>query len=291
MAKINKYGVSDLRKDFPSDEKVLEFIFDTRHSRTCSCGGRYMPKKGRRQFQCSKCVFQIAPTAGTIFHKSDTPLTLWFEAIFRFSNAKSGYSAKQLERDLNVTYKTAWRMLSLIRKALPQSKDFLGGIVEMDEAYFGGKGIGGKDNVNQSENIRNKSVVIAAVERGGKIRAKVSPDATARSIWRFLEGNVNPITTRLLTDGSNRYGNAAKKYQRESVNHGRKEFVRGDVHINRVEAFWAHVKRSVSGTHKVISRKHLQSYLDAFAFHYNNRRNDRERFSSLLGALLPASRS
>jgi len=139
MAKIHKYGVSDLRKDFPSDKKVAKFIFDTRHSRKCSCGGQYKPLKGRRQFQCSKCRFQIAPTAGTIFHKSDTPLTIWFEAIMRFSNAKSGYSAKQLERDLNITYKTAWRMLNLIRKSLKQQKGFLSGDIEIDEMYFGGR--------------------------------------------------------------------------------------------------------------------------------------------------------
>jgi len=246
---------------------------------------------GRRQYQCSKCRHQIAPTAGTIFHKSDTPLTLWFHAIFVFSNAKSGVSSKELQRQLGVTYKTAWRILTLIRKALPQDKKgFLSGNVEMDEAYFGGKGFGGKDSKNQREVMRNKSVVIGAVERGGNVRAKVSPDATARSIWRFLDRNVNPITTRLLTDGSNRYGNASKKYQRESVNHGRKEYVRGDVHVNRIENFWAHVKRSVSGTHKVISKKHLQSYLDGFVFHYNNRHSDSERFSSLIGALLRPAR-
>lgn len=289
MAKIHKYGVSDLRKNFPSDVKAAEYIFLTRHSKKCSCGGEYRQLKGRRQFQCSKCRFQIAPTAGTIFHKSDTPLTLWLEAIFRFSNAKSGYSAKQLERDLNVTYKTAWRMLKLIRKSIPQDKSFLEGTVEMDEAYLGGKGYGGKLNKNHSQNMKDKSVVMGAVERGGKMRVKVTRDAAAMSIWRFLDKNVNPITTRLITDGSNRYGNASKFYHRESVNHGKNEYVRGDVYVNTVEAFWSHVKRSVSGTHKVISKKHLQSYLDGFVWHYNNRHNDRERFASLLGALLPAS--
>src|SRR3989344_7410883 len=107
----NKYGIRSLNKQFPNDDAVLDFIFEARHSDKCSCGGTYKRKAGRRQYQCSKCRYQIAPTAGTIFHKSDTPLTLWFHAIMVFSNAKSGISAKTMERDLEVTYKTAWRML------------------------------------------------------------------------------------------------------------------------------------------------------------------------------------
>ena len=133
-----RYGIKSLQKDFPTEAKVLEFLFDAQHSRECSCGGSYSLKSGRRQFQCSKCRYQIAPTANTLFHKSDTPLTLWFKAILTFSNAKSGISAKEMERQLEVTYKTAWRMLHLIRKALEQDGK-LSGDVEMDTAYFGGK--------------------------------------------------------------------------------------------------------------------------------------------------------
>ena len=89
-----------------------------------------------------------------------------------------------------------------------------------------------------------------------------------------------------MTDKSSSYINAAKGYARETVDHSRKEYVRGNVYVNTMDSFWAHVKRSVTGTHKVISKKYLQSYLDGFVFHYNNQHNDNERFSSLLGALL-----
>lgn len=290
MAKDTKYGVRDLKREFGTDEKCLSFIYDTLHSRDCSCGGKYNPLKGRRQFQCSKCRFQIAPTAGTIFHKSDTPLSLWFTAIFLFSNAKSGLSAKQLERDLNVTYKTAWRMLHLIRKSLGQGKGFLSGEVEMDEAYFGGRYRAGKDNRKQKEALQAKSVIIGAVERKGRLKARVSPNTRSSTIGVFLDRNVNPLTTRLLTDESNRYKIVARGYHREVVNHSQYEYARGDVHTNTIESFWGHLKRSVRGTHKVVSKKHLQTYLDGFVWHYNNRHNDRERFASLLGALLPASK-
>jgi transposase-like protein len=213
---------------------------------------------------------------------------MWFLAILLFSNAKSGYSAKQLERDLNVTYKTAWRMLMLIRKAIPQGTDFLSGEVEMDETYFGGRFRSGKGNRLQREAIKAKSVIVGAVERKGSIRAKVSPNEKAKTIGKFLDGNINPINTRLMTDESNRYNVVARGYNRETVNHRAKEYVRGDVYTNTIESFWGHLKRSVRGTHKFVSKKHLQSYVDGFVFHYNTRHNDSERFSYLLNVLLHA---
>jgi hypothetical protein len=285
-----KYGIRQFENDFGTDDKCLDFLFQSLHSKKCSCGGEYKKLTGRKQYQCSKCRFQIAPTAGTIFHKSDTHLRLWFLAIFLFSNAKSGYSAKQLERDLAVTYKTAWRILNLIRKSLKQNKSFLSGDVEMDETYFGGRFRSGENNKRQKEAVAAKSVIIGAVERKGDLRAKVSPHTKATAIGRFLNENVNPITTRLFTDESNRYDRVAIGYDRHSVNHKSKEYVRGLAHINRIESFWSHFKRSVKGTHKVISKKHLQSYVDSFVFHYNKRHSDKERFSSLLGVLLLASK-
>src|SRR5258708_731004 len=116
--KNTKYGITSLHKQFPNDDAILEFIFKARHTESCHCGGTYKRRAGRKTYQCSKCRAHIAPLAGTIFQKTDTPLTLWFHAIMVFSNAKSGMSAKALERDLEITYKTAWRMLTLIRKAL-----------------------------------------------------------------------------------------------------------------------------------------------------------------------------
>ncbi len=287
MLKEDRYGIKSLHRDFPTDEACLEFIFNALHSKTCSCGGIYRLISGRRQFQCSQCRFQIAPTANTIFHKSETPLTTWFSAILIFSNAKSGISANELARQLELYYKTAWRILYLIRKALTQDTDKLSGDVEMDGAYFGGRRYGGKDNKG-SKALKAKSAVMAAVERGGDIKAEVVSDMTADSHWGFIQKNISQTNTRLLTDKSNRYDNAASGYKRESVDHGRKEYVRGDVHVNRIETFWSHVKRSIAGTHKIISKEYFQTYLDGFVFHYNNRHSDKERFSALLGILLHA---
>lgn len=285
-----KYGIRSLDKQFPTDEACLDYVFSTLHSHACSCGGTYKLIKGRKQYQCSKCRFQIAPTAGTIFHKSDTPLRSWFHAILVFSNAKSGISAKQLQRELEVTYKCAWRMLSLIRQSLGQDKDKLRGVVEMDTGYVGGRFRSGKGNARQREAMQAKSVVMGAVQREGNMKAFVVPNNTTETIGAFLKMNVNPKDTVLMTDKGKVYKNVTSGYDRLSVNHGQGEYVRGDVHINNVETFWSHVKRSMKGTFKSVSKQHLQSYLDAFVFHYNNRHSDKERFEVLLGALLHASK-
>jgi len=286
MAKKDKYGIVDLRKEFPNDNVCLDYMFDSLHSRKCSCGGTYKRLPNRKQYQCSKCRFQIAPAVDTIFEKSSTPLTLWFHAIFIFSNAKSGISAKEMERQLNVTYKTAWRILRLIRESLSQKNDKLQGKVEVDEAYLGGRGEGGKYNENYKQVMADKARVIGAIQREGDARVKQVPDLKARTIMDFVHTNITPTDTKLMTDMSDRYDNLMYEYERHGVNHSKKEYVWRDIHINHVESFWSHLKRSIKGTHKVISQKHLQSYLDAFVFHYNNRHNDRQRFATLLSALL-----
>lgn len=288
MALEDKYTIKDLRSDFPTEDVCLDLIFHTLHSEQCSCGGIYTRIKGRKQYQCSKCRFQIAPTAGTIFHKSSTPLTDWFYALFVFSNAKSGISAKELERQLGMTYKCAWRVLSQIRKALQQDTDKLSGDVELDLALFGGRMKSGRDNKYQKKALEAKTRVIGAIKRGGDARVKIVPNATAGTHFEFLDKNVEVRGTRLMTDKTRVLNIVGNSYDRHSVNHNRQEYARKDVHINSMENFWGHVKRSIKGTYKVVSTKHLQSYLDSFVWHYNNRGSDTQRFAVLLGTVLRA---
>ena len=286
MPRSTKYGVRELHKYFPTNKSCLEFIFDSVHSRTCSCGGTYSLLNKRKVFQCSKCRKQISPTAGTIFHKSSTPLTLWFHAIMVFSNAKSGISSKQLERHLAVTYKCAWRMLSLIRKTLSQAVDKLSGYVESDGAYFGGRKKAGKDNRYLSQAFQAKTAVLGALERGGNMTVKVVPNFRSSTVTNFVSQNIEKSGTFLLTDGGKSYQRSGKIYDRHSVDHHRGEYARGYVHVNSIENFWSHSKRSITGIYKRISKQHPQSYLNAFVFHYNNRCYDRKRFETLLQIVL-----
>jgi len=196
------------------------------------------------------------------------------------------YLSKELERQLGITYKTAWRILHLIRKSLKQNTSPLNGQVEVDEMFIGGKGDGGTYNENQSKVIKAKSKVVGAVERGGEIRAKKVDNLSASTLGTFLEDNVLKENTLLMTDSNNSYDKVASDYNRHTVNHSKREYSRNGIHINHIESFWGHVKRSTKGTYKTVSKKHLQSYLDAFVWHYNMRHSDRERFSSLLKAIV-----
>lgn len=142
-----KYTIKNLRNDFPDDEACLDFIFKNRWPKGLTCPNceskDFYPIKGRKSYAC-KCGCQVSPTEGTIFHKSSTPLTLWFHAIFLMSQSKNGVAAKELERQLGVTYKTAWRMARQIRLLMTDDDGPLGGneIVELDETYVGGKAKG-----------------------------------------------------------------------------------------------------------------------------------------------------
>ena len=278
MEVMATYTIKQLRKDFPTDTAIAEMMFDAVHSRECSCGGTYkkcMPKK----FQCGKCRKQISPTAGTIFHKSDTPLTDWVYAIYMFSQAKTGLAATELQRHLGCTYKTAWRMLNKIRKSVPLHNKELTGTVEIDEAYIGGK-------TTNKRKFKDKEKVLSAISRDDKkVVTAVVDDFNATTTRKFINEKINR-KAKVYTDGAARYNKTIRSEREvDSVNHSKKEYVRGDVHINSVENFWSHLKRSIKGTHTHISEKYAQEYVNAFSFHYNNAYNDKARFSLLLSVL------
>ena len=140
-------------------------------------------RPGRKSFRCGRCRKEIAPLKGTIFEKSKTPLTLWFHALLLFSNAKSGISAKQIERHLAVTYKCAWRILHKVGLSLIQGVQKLAGTVEIDSAYLGGKRKGWK---HRSEALLSKPVAFAAIERGGQVKTKVVQGTGGIPTWKFV---------------------------------------------------------------------------------------------------------
>ncbi len=210
---------------------------------------------------------------------------MWFHALMMFSNAKSGLSAKTIQRDLEITYKCAWRMAHLIRGALTQSEEPLKGEVELDLAYFGGKGDAGKDGEHLKDVFRAKTRVLAAIERKKQARARVVSSGSAKNHKHFLWQNVS-TKAKLMTDKALQLDNVARPYDRHSVHHKRGEFVRGSAHTQTVDWFWSHVKGSLRGTHKSVSPKYLQSYLDGFVFHYNNARSDKQRFEALVDTVL-----
>jgi hypothetical protein len=262
-------------KRFPDDDACLEHLKvvrygETLHCESAKCAGRearYYRTKGRRSYTCEWCGHQIYPTAGTPFHASRTSLKDWFFVMFLFCASRNGVAAKEVQRQLGVTYKTAWRMCHLIRLYMGfVDGDYpMGGHgspgVEMDEAFFGGKDKRGQED---------KMVVIGAIERGGDLIARPLPSRYGWFVHMVMDAWIKP-GTRLFTDEAKHYVHAPEHYRVESVNHSKKEWVRGDAHTNNIEAFWNILKRGINGTYISVSRRHLQKYLWEFEYRYNQR--------------------
>lgn len=241
------------------------------------CGGKTISRiKTRRQFDCDGCRYQFSVTAGTLFNDSHLPLPKWFVAVFLITESKKGMSANQLKRMLKVSYKTAWYLCHRIRKAMTEvNPELLSGIVEVDETYVGGKQKRGDGKRGRpSLAISNKSMVLAAIERGGNVRLRVEKRATKKLLHGFINETCAPTTEAIYTDEYNGYigiGDADTKH--DTVKHSLGEYVRGDVHTNTVEGVFSLFKRSIVGSFHQISKKHLDRYLDEFEFRYNNRKN------------------
>jgi len=269
-----KYTIKNLKNDFPTDEACLDFIFNNRWPKGLTCPicekKDFYHIKGRKSYAC-KCGYQVSPTEGTIFHKSSTPLTLWFHAIFLMSQSKNGVAAKELERQLGVTYKCAWRMAKQIRLLMSDDDGPLGDkeIVELDETYVGGKAKG-----KRGRGAAKKTPVFGAVERDGKIKTKVVLNVRKLTLMPLIKNMVTDSSV-IVTDESNSYNDVKKLgHLHESINHSKGQYVDGDVHTNTIEGFWSQFKRSVHGTYHSVSRKHLQLYLDEFSFRYSHRKSD-----------------
>ena len=186
MSRTSKFGIRELQRSFPNNKACLEFVFDSLHGRRCTCRGVYSLRKGRKSFRCGRCKKEIAPLKGTTFEKSKTPLILWFHALLLVSNAKSGISAKQMERHLAVTYKYACRILHQIRPALVQGLKKLKGAIEIDSAYLGARRKGWK---HRSEAILSKPIAFAAIERGGRVKTEVVQGTGGIPTWKFVTGS------------------------------------------------------------------------------------------------------
>jgi transposase-like protein len=227
----------------------------------------------RDQFSCEGCSYQFSVTAGTIFHDSHLPLWKWMLAVYLMVESKKGISANQLKRTLKVSYKTAWYLCHRIRKAMTEARPApLRGTIELDETW-----IGGKKHWKGRHYLRNKTMVLGAIQRGGDVRLKVekrSKNPSQSIVREWIEETTAPDTERLITDSHPAYfGIQDADTKHESVDHNKDEWVRGDVHTNSIENAWSLFKRSVVGAYHQVSAKHLDAYLDEFEWRFNNRKN------------------
>ena len=279
--KNNKFSITKFNKQYPDDNTCLHGIFLTKYSGDKECHHCHKPFRfykvaKRKCYECSYCGYQVHPLANTIFHKSSTPLKSWFFAIYLFSVSKNGVSAKELERQLGVTYKCAYRMGKQIRKLFDENINPLENIVEMDETYYGAKESNKHKHKRtagtQGRSNKTKTPVIGVVEREGSIIAKVVEDTTRSTVKQFAKKHIK-LTAMVKTDEYMSYRPLKKMgYKHDCVIHGLKQYVKGNTHTNNLEGFWSQLKRSVNGTYHSVSSKYLQTYVNEFAYRYNRRK-------------------
>lgn len=280
-------------KLFPSDEVCLQHLFDVRFGQgfecpSCGRATRWYRIKAERAYSCQFCGHHLHPTVGTPFAKTRTPLQLWFYAIHLFTTTRHGVSGKELERQLGVTYKTAWRMADEIRKhmATVDADHMIGGIgtaVEVDETLIGGVKRG-----THNRGSAAKTVVVGALQRGGDIITAVVPNQRKATLQPFVLANV-AAGGELHTDELNSYrGLHTAGYRHMTVNHGAGEYVgyQGAT-VNAIEGFWRHLKSSINGTHIWVSAKHLGKYAKEFEFRFNRRQCPETMLPALLSTFQP----
>jgi transposase-like protein len=275
---------------FPDNTACLDYLkakFYADGTECPSCGkpSKFHRIKGRSAYSCQYCRHQVYPTAGTIMHKSTTSLQLWFWAIYLMSSTRCGISAKQLEREIGITYKTAHRMFKQIRSLLQDEDDTpLSGEVEVDETAYGGKpraAITRKGREAAAEHAQAKPTVMGMVERGGRVKATVVPDRSHQTLVGEVYEHVLP-DTMIYTDEYNAYTGLDRQFVHRRIPHQARIYVRGDVHTNSVEGFFGLLKNGIRGVYHSVSHAYLQAYLDEYAWRCNHRFDDRPMFWTIL---------
>ena len=225
---------------------------------------------------------------GTIFEDSPISLSKWLPVMWLVVNCKNGVSSYEIHRAMNVTQKTAWFMLQRCRLAMQDANTggMLGGEVEVDETFIGGKARNMHKDV-KARKIRGrgpegKAIVAAVLERGGKVRARVIDNRRKKALQQLVNDNVKPGSS-LYSDALKSYDGLGETFEHQVIDHA-EAYVNGQVHTNGMENFWSLLKRGINGTYISVEPYHLFRYVDEQAFRFNNRKdmNDSDRFNTVL---------
>lgn len=281
-------SIQEFMQMFPDDDACLDHLFKARYGADFACPrcgliGKFHKLSKMPAYSCQGCGDHIHPMVGTPFYNSHTPLQKWFYAMYLFTTTRHGVPAKELQRQLSVNYKTAWRMGHEIRKylGLVDGDMPLSGHIEVDETMIGGKRSGGK----RGRGAPGKTVVFGMLERDGGVMTRIVENVRRATLEPHILANVKKGST-VSTDELKSYAKLARHgYAHGTVNHGAEEWVKGIHHTQGIEGFWSILKRSIRGTHVHVSRKHLAKYLAEFEFRWNLRDDLASMFPLLLKRL------
>lgn len=282
------FTIQDFFKRFPDDDVCLDHLMEVRYGKAFQCPkcrreSRFTRLSKLPAYACQWCGHHIHPMAGTPFERSHTPLQKWFYAMYLFTTSRHGVPAKELQRQLSVTYKTAWRMGHEIRKYMGHvdGDGGLSGHVEVDETYVGGRRKGGKKHGVTGRGAK-KAVVFGMAERDGDIITRVVDNASRRALLPHIVEKVLPGSLISSDEWMSYKPLKSLGYKHRSVNHAAEQWVDGITHTNTLEGFWSQIKRSIRGTHIHVSRKHLAKYLGEFEYRWNMRKRPEVMFARLL---------
>lgn len=291
MIDVEKFTcLFDLLEAFPTEESCIKYFESIRWKNGVvspydEISKVYVYSKNR--YICKNTGMTFNVKVGTIFENTKLPLRKWFIGIWLVLSNKKGISSLQLSRDLKVTQKTAWYILQKIRFCLDfQNESRLKNEVESDETFVGGKNknrhISKRVKNSQGRSFKDKTPVMGMVQRKGNVVAKVvkntSKSELTPNILTYIDKSAIVYTDEWLG-----YNDVKKYYEHYSIDHGRKQYADGDIYTNTIEGFWSLLKRGIIGIYHYISPKHLQKYVDEFAFRYNTRKfSDVNRFNLVL---------
>ncbi len=293
-----RFTLHDFFRDFYTTAQCLEFLRKLRwpdgiHCQTCDRITKHHLRIERKVYSCQYCGTVVTPTKGTVLHKTKVPLPSWFWVVFQMSKTRTGITAKQLERELGLTYKTVLRMCNLVRSALDEERD-LSGQVEIDETYAGNsrRYMRGKRKRGRGT---EKSPVFGMVERGGAVIAKVVPNCQRATVMPIIKAHVEE-GSEVFTDEYVIYKTLEKEgYKHDTVNHGKKQYVKyredgTKVHTNTMEGFWSYPKVATKGVHRGVSNRHLQGYFNEYTFRHSHRNDEEEMFFTMFRQIVPVER-
>ena len=283
------YTLLQFQSEYPDNDACLDKIMALRYGlnpicHECKRSTKHYRITGRRAYACQFCGAHVYPCVGTPFEKSSTPLYKWFYAMYLFTTTRHGVPAKELERQLGVTYKCAWRIGHQIRKLMATlNVSSLFGEVEVDETYVGGRHPG-----KRGRGAEGKVVVLGLKEREGPVKTQVVDNAKRTTVEPIIRRHIRPGSI-VHTDEWFAYRNLSQYgFHHQTVNHSMEQWAFNGSHTNSIEGYWSQFKRSVLGTHIHISKKHMPKYLAEFDYRHNTRANPEQMFPRMVDLLRQA---